>query len=289
MSDISQVRIGSTTYDLKDAAGRGLLASEYDPASTYKAGALVTQSDLLYRAKGDITAESWTAAHWEQIPVGAVLAGMSEASPNIFRLGTVAKNKGVEVAADEDGSLITFGGTSSNPPVTIPLFGESDYNESLLPAGTYFFGEEQVTGEVRLNLRVGNTTVSNQVYTIDEPTRCYLRFGTNHISFANCSARYWIIKIDHPVGFIPHAPGAVDRLARLAVESAAIQAAGNLAAVETANASANHVEGELLTVGGRLYKAAQNIESGATLTPGDNITETTIADELNAIRALITT
>ena len=54
-----------------------MIAEPYDKESTYEAGDLVTYSKKLYAAKADIeTAESWTAAHWEQTTLAEVIAGL---------------------------------------------------------------------------------------------------------------------------------------------------------------------------------------------------------------------
>lgn len=62
----------------------------------------------------------------------------------------------------------------------------------------------------------------------------------------------------------------------------------NIAFVEASNkASKNYNIGEYLMNGGLLYKVTAAIAQNATLTPGTNITTTTVADELNLLRSLI--
>ena len=54
-----------------------------------------------------------------------------------------------------------------------------------------------------------------------------------------------------------------------------------IAGVEpTMTASKAYTTGQLLIVGDTLYKVAASIASGATLTPGTNVTQTTVAEQL---------
>jgi len=54
-----------------------------------------------------------------------------------------------------------------------------------------------------------------------------------------------------------------------------------IAGIETTmTASRPYAAGDLLIVGDTLYKAAASIASGATLTPGTNVTPTTVAEQL---------
>lgn len=56
--------------------------------------------------------------------------------------------------------------------------------------------------------------------------------------------------------------------------------ARNLAPVDTTTATATHASGSLLTVSGQLYKATQAIATGETITPGTNVSPTTVAAQL---------
>lgn len=57
------------TGDLKSAVN----ANEYDPNSNYSAFDIVWHNNNLYRAKIDITAENWTAGHWNKINIADYL------------------------------------------------------------------------------------------------------------------------------------------------------------------------------------------------------------------------
>lgn len=48
-------------------ANSAAIAADYDPTSNYSAGDYVMYNCSLYMAKGDITAEAWTASHWTQV------------------------------------------------------------------------------------------------------------------------------------------------------------------------------------------------------------------------------
>ena len=54
-------------------------------------------------------------------------------------------------------------------------------------------------------------------------------------------------------------------------------------------ARGNRAADTLLIAGHTLYKTTAAIAFGADIVPGTNVTKTTLADELAAIRALITT
>ena len=60
--------------------------------------------------------------------------------------------------------------------------------------------------------------------------------------------------------------------------------AADIAGVESGmTATTNYAEGDLLIASGQLYRALTSISSGATLTPGTNVTATTVAAELGAL------
>ena len=63
----------------------------------------------------------------------------------------------------------------------------------------------------------------------------------------------------------------------------------NLAPSDTPTASDTHSPGDLLTVGGTLYKATQAIAPGTVITPGTNVTETTVAEHVAEQIAPLTT
>jgi hypothetical protein len=66
------------------------------------------------------------------------------------------------------------------------------------------------------------------------------------------------------------------------VYGAVREVAGSIAAQDREIAANQHSVGDLLTVGGTLYKATQAIAAGETITPGTNVAETTMAEELSA-------
>ena len=52
--------------------------------TTYSKGDIVSHSGKLYEAKADIgTAEDWTAAHWQEITIGATLTALNAAAATI--------------------------------------------------------------------------------------------------------------------------------------------------------------------------------------------------------------
>ena len=59
------------------------------------------------------------------------------------------------------------------------------------------------------------------------------------------------------------------------------------AVMEPSSSSATYHAGDLLTVGGTLYKATQAIAAGEVITPGTNVTPTTVAEQLAALEARI--
>lgn len=59
--------------------------------------------------------------------------------------------------------------------------------------------------------------------------------------------------------------------------------AATVAPVEQVTAQANHAIGELVYLGWSLYKVTSAIATGETITPGTNVTETTVAAELAAL------
>lgn len=62
--------------------------------------------------------------------------------------------------------------------------------------------------------------------------------------------------------------------------TACVDGAGNIAQQDTKTAGNQHAAGDLLTVGGTLYKATQAIAPGETINPGTNVTATTVAAQL---------
>ena len=61
----------------------------------------------------------------------------------------------------------------------------------------------------------------------------------------------------------------------------------NIAPIDTPTAKDTHAAGDLLTVSGTLYKATQAIAPGEVITPGTNVTPTTVAAQLAALEARI--
>lgn len=225
------------------------------------------------------------------------LSEVSGESPNLFYPGVGDEwtngHRNVHATPDADGTTITFSGTAntSQSAALFSLLGESVYTTANLPAGTYYFGEEQVTGEHRLKLRLGTSTeAGGKVITTTETLRVYLRTKETGVNFDGCSARYWIVASDHPVPFFPHTPKtATDIVARAEALDAGKTAAANLATIEGDTASTNYAIDDLLTYQGKLYKAKTAITTGATLKIGTNIEETTIAEQLTALKNMINT
>ena len=61
-----------TEPDAKQSAG--IIAADYSASSTYTVGDLVIKGNQLHRCKVDIpTAETWNAAHWDEVTVAEVL------------------------------------------------------------------------------------------------------------------------------------------------------------------------------------------------------------------------
>ena len=54
-------------------------------------------------------------------------------------------------------------------------------------------------------------------------------------------------------------------------------------------AGRNFTAGEFLTVGAKLYRVTANIANGGTVTPGENVTETTVGEQLAALWAALNT
>lgn len=79
-----------------------MIAPEYTK-TTYAAGAIVTHSGKLYKAKAEIeTAENWTAAHWDEITVGGQVTA---ANGNIADLqGVVFDDKTLVLASSTEAS-----------------------------------------------------------------------------------------------------------------------------------------------------------------------------------------
>ena len=58
-----------------------------------------------------------------------------------------------------------------------------------------------------------------------------------------------------------------------------------IAAPDGPTATANHAVDTYLTMGGRLYRVTSAIAAGEAITPGTNVTQTTVMDELIALTA----
>ena len=62
-------------FDSGAASVSAMIAPAYSAASTYAKDALVTHEGKLYKAKDAIgTAEAWTAAHWDETTLAAVIS-----------------------------------------------------------------------------------------------------------------------------------------------------------------------------------------------------------------------
>ena len=72
-----------------------------------------------------------------------------------------------------------------------------------------------------------------------------------------------------------------------AIEAAASAVRALIAEAQTATASRALTAGEYITAGGILYKVTADVAQGEALTPGVNVAETTVGEELAALRALI--
>jgi hypothetical protein len=72
-----------------------------------------------------------------------------------------------------------------------------------------------------------------------------------------------------------------------AIEAGDAGTRGMIAELSGATASRSLAVGEYVSVGDKLYKVTAAIGAGETLTPGTNVTETTVGEELTALFALI--
>ena len=78
-----------------------------------------------------------------------------------------------------------------------------------------------------------------------------------------------------------------DYTVQLIVEDITEAGDANIAPIDTPTATNTHQPGDLLTVSGQLYKATQAIAPGAVITPGTNVSPTTVAAQLAALEARI--
>lgn len=74
---------------------------------------------------------------------------------------------------------------------------------------------------------------------------------------------------------------------KLYVDAEAAASRAMIAEASGPAAARTYAAGEFLTVGGTLYKATAAITSGETITPGGNVTATTVGEELTAIYRLL--
>jgi hypothetical protein len=90
------------------------------------------------------------------------------------------------------------------------------------------------------------------------------------------------------VGYIANGAGQSDAPCIMRVVLQDVTDAGdeNIAPIDTPTAKDTHQPGDLLTVGGTLYKATQTIAPGETIN-STNVTETTVAAQLAALEARI--
>ena len=86
--------------------------------TTYSKGDIVSYSGKLYEAKADIgTAEDWTAAHWQEITIGATLTALNAAA------ATIPGNINDEAITLKDSSdneyLITVDASGDTPELVV--------------------------------------------------------------------------------------------------------------------------------------------------------------------------
>lgn len=89
MADLSSIKVGRTTYNIKDPTARSdiatqssqisaletllrdILPAEYRTSETYAVGAVCMHSGLMYQAT-QTTSGAWNASHWTQVRINNV-------------------------------------------------------------------------------------------------------------------------------------------------------------------------------------------------------------------------
>lgn len=92
--------------------------------TTYSKGDIVSYSGKLYEAKADIdTAEDWTAAHWQEITIGATLTALNAAAATI---PDNINDEAITLSTDTADYLITVDDTGDTPELSVTLIEEEE-------------------------------------------------------------------------------------------------------------------------------------------------------------------
>ena len=146
--------------------------------------------------------------------------------------------------------------------------------------GTYSASAEYVKNDI---VHYGNALWRCK---IDETTGVTPAENTNWTLYINAADTLAAMTARDTSGIIG-TPGATVNAQNL-IDALAAGAAGieNFAPAESQTAAAAHAVGTYLTYNNTLYKVTTAIAIGDTLTPGTNISSTTVGEEIEQIRAV---
>ena len=138
MANVHSVVVNGTEYGFEDRNGK-MIASGYDPSSSYEVGEYAVHEGNLYRCKTKITGgETWNSAHWDVKTLGAdvaeLMGDMSEIKPAVAQNTTdVGELKSV-IGSVNDGNVFLF--TKNRYIDTNPSSGPVDPTNPK-PSSTY--------------------------------------------------------------------------------------------------------------------------------------------------------
>lgn len=156
------------------------VAPTYSTSATYAAGDYVWYSGTLYRAKQDIiTAESWTAAHWEVAVIGDDVADLKSATddmvvqstnlldPTLFQTGKYVVAGG---GLDSNANLTASGFFPVSPSTTYYMYRSDTYSVRVA-----YYTKNDESGYISMDSSISSTTPG---FTTPATAK-YARLSTN--------------------------------------------------------------------------------------------------------------
>lgn len=275
-------------------------APNYDSSKTYNAGDYVTYNNLLYRCLCDIaTPESWADNHWMNVDAGCEMRALQRNEITYLHPGTdgiVPGKYAAAVTAVAEGNRLVINGVAPASSTNIVIkafngwFKASANNDSvttkrfqLIDGHSYQAELKYISGTATKNVHVrfadGNSSRTAGTYTTN----------LNKDNVAQCVYS----KALYPDGISPNIfitrnsedNTLTDYTVELTIRDVTVEA--QIAPIENTIAMDNHAVGDVFWLDGILYKVTAAIAAGETITPGTNVSATTVMAELSALKALI--
>lgn len=125
IQEVIMMFYGTLSEIASEKAEIDAVKAEIAPAyskTTYSKGDIVSHSGKLYEAKADIgTAEDWTAAHWQEITIGATLTALNAA---VATIPDNISDEAITLSTDTADYLITVDDSGETPELDVTAIEE---------------------------------------------------------------------------------------------------------------------------------------------------------------------